>query len=533
MHLNFEEKQIGKENFLAAIASPFVPRGRKDDGPTSRKFLEDIVRKGLGSAPRLRAAYFGYDEKLDKPLCIGIIGTGEQGCRLIAALNKDFVTVKSIADIRPSSIKRATGGQKKKDDEPAPPPGLKDIFKDWKFSTYGPYQDLIAHAKDDELEAVIIALPTHLHAEAAEAALKAGLHVFLETPLAATVADCKRIVRALDKANEDRKDDKLCLAVGQQRYYSLLYDNAVALAQSGLLGKLHYIRAHWHSDAEAGKRSVPKGDEKVDVKKFGYKQPEELFSWQLFERTAGGLMAHLGSQLVDASALFLATVRGPKGDEIYPLSVAGSAGQVLPESLGDMDDHAYCVLEFPIEGYVEKGPPKTRKKIGFQFAVTKGNDFDGYGETILGTEGTLVLEREQEAILYKVAATTTKLRVVKRVKIDKDTKKETPMAPGLDPRESGDEESGAVARAALLGADPGFAAELEHWAWCVRKASAENQPRCGAKQALSNAVIALTAGLAAKQGVRIDFKKSWFDATSKDTPEESMRSPSPSGRGQG
>jgi hypothetical protein len=60
---------------------------------------------------------------------------------------------------------------------------------------------------------------------------------------------------------------------------------------------------------------------------------------------------------------------------------------------------------------------------------------------------------------------------------------------------------------------------LEHWAWCIRNRAPENQPRCGPKAAMADAVIALTANMSARGGKRIEFKKEWFDIDSDQTPE--------------
>ena len=110
---------------------------------------------------------------------------------------------------------------------------------DKQVKVYGAYQELIANAKADGLEAVIIALPLHLHAPAAVAAMKAGLHVITEKLMAHSVHECKEMARVAEKAD-------LLLAVGHQRHYNILYDNAVNMIRQGLLGDLHYIRAQWH-----------------------------------------------------------------------------------------------------------------------------------------------------------------------------------------------------------------------------------------------------------------------------------------------
>ncbi|HQZ29756.1 MAG TPA: Gfo/Idh/MocA family oxidoreductase, partial [Verrucomicrobiales bacterium] len=63
---------------------------------------------------------------------------------------------------------------------------------------YSDYQEMLA---DPELESVSITTMWDQHADPAVAALEAGIHVFLEKPMASTVADCDRIVEAANKAS--------------------------------------------------------------------------------------------------------------------------------------------------------------------------------------------------------------------------------------------------------------------------------------------------------------------------------------------
>ena len=71
------------------------------------------------------------------------------------------------------------------------------------------------------------------------AALDAGLHVFVETPMALTVADAKKIVA-------QGREKNLCLAVGQQRRYNWIYDHALEMVRMDLLDQVHYVRSQWH-----------------------------------------------------------------------------------------------------------------------------------------------------------------------------------------------------------------------------------------------------------------------------------------------
>ena len=76
-----------------------------------------------------------------------------------------------------------------------------------------------------------------------------------------------------------------------------------------------------------------------------------------------------------------------------------------------MEDHVSCIIEFPAPGYDAKDPFASRKKIGVQYASINGNGFGGYGEIVFGTEGTLVLEREQDMSIIKGPASPSSVKV--------------------------------------------------------------------------------------------------------------------------
>ena len=62
---------------------------------------------------------------------------------------------------------------------------------------YADYNELL---RDPQVEAVVICLPTGLHASAACAAFAAGKHVYIEKPLAASLADAQRVIDVQKKA---------------------------------------------------------------------------------------------------------------------------------------------------------------------------------------------------------------------------------------------------------------------------------------------------------------------------------------------
>ena len=102
--------------------------------------------------------------------------------------------------------------------------------------------------------------------------------------------------------------------------------------------------------------------------------------------------------------------------------------------------------------------------------VDHGNGCGGYGEMVMGTKGTLVLEREQEVMLYKDSDTTTKVGV-------KDDK----GGPTLDTQASGKGPSLAKAAAEPGPVSRGYTEEIEHWAWCIRNRAPRTSPAAGPK----------------------------------------------------
>ncbi|MEM8865858.1 MAG: Gfo/Idh/MocA family oxidoreductase, partial [Planctomycetota bacterium] len=241
MNLTDEQKAIGRENFNQVV------------GTTRRDFFKDVIGAGAASGAGLGAMYFGYEKTIGgDPLRVGVIGTGDEGNVLIGAINPEFIEVKAIADIRPYSVHRAFYGDWYSPSAREARPGLCAVYgyadrdaaeKD--ISVYTDYTELLAR---DDIEAVIIALPLWLHAEAAIKAMRAGKHVLTEKLMAWNVAECKEMARVADQTG-------LKLATGHQRHYSVLYDNAVDTIRRGVIGDIHHIRAQWHRGNLPGKDS--------------------------------------------------------------------------------------------------------------------------------------------------------------------------------------------------------------------------------------------------------------------------------------
>jgi predicted dehydrogenase len=108
-----------------------------------------------------------------------------------------------------------------------------------------------------DVDAVVIATPHHLPEEIALAAARAGKHIFLEKPMAPTVAACTRISEAADAAN-------IKLMVGHVAHFFRPIMAARALIDNGTLGRpvtgystyvklwMEANRRDWHLKRETG-----------------------------------------------------------------------------------------------------------------------------------------------------------------------------------------------------------------------------------------------------------------------------------------
>ncbi len=295
-------------------------------------------------------------------------------------------------------------------------------------------------------------------------------------------------------------------------------------------------------------------DEKVEAAKHGYSDfkmsdgrtrsaLEELCRWRLFKRTGGGLMAELGSHQLDASSIFCSALRRD-GKKAHPLSVHAVGGRNTFPLDRHAEDHVYCTFEFPGPGYEPPTPATeaaTERKFGYYdaemnypdpkrgipsyeqdpnkrivvtYSSIMGNGWGGYGETVMGSKGTLILDREQEVLLFKESDASTKIGV-------KDDK----GGPTMDTQASGKGPSLAKAAADSGPVSRGYTEEIEHWAWCIRN-NAPDQPRCRAEVALGDAVIALACNVAMDnafngKGGYIKFEESWYDINHDATPDGS------------
>lgn len=109
----------------------------------------------------------------------------------------------------------------------------------------------------DGVEAVILVTPNHVHREQTVAALEAGRHVFVEKPMANTVAECKAMIQAAEKA------DRVLMVGHVTRRFPAMRAMAEAV-RAGRLGRIIGAEANF---SHGGGKELPPNVWRADAAK--------------------------------------------------------------------------------------------------------------------------------------------------------------------------------------------------------------------------------------------------------------------------
>lgn len=150
---------------------------------------------------------------LPKPLNFALVGAG-----VIAQLRKraldasEFGDFVGVFDINEQRAKDMAGDKK----------------------VYASLEDLLA---DNEVDAVIVSTPPHIHEQISVDAMRAGKHVLVEKPMAPTTEACVRMMACADA------EGKLLTCGFNHRYFPAVQDVRNAIT-SGTIGKLNFVRGY-------------------------------------------------------------------------------------------------------------------------------------------------------------------------------------------------------------------------------------------------------------------------------------------------
>jgi predicted dehydrogenase len=328
----------------------------------------DVSRRKFlgGTAAAALAAPFAKAVGANDKITVGMIGTGIRGSYLLErffARNKETATVTAICDAYTGNVAksvarvRTLGGNAPK--------------------TYADYRELL---QDKSIDAVFIATPEHLHSTMLIDALRAGKHVYAEKPLAHTIEEGEKILKAAENS-------KQVVQVGTQNRSNSLYIKAKEMVAAGMIGEVHYARAFWYrnslDDAPAWRYAIPAdaNPENTDWLRFLGNAPQRPFSkprffqWRLYWDYSGGISTDLLVHQTDIAQFVLG--------KPAPVSCTAS-GAILRWTQDDREvpDTMSALFEYPGGFHLN-------------YSCYFGNDHYGYGEQFMGNEGTIeVLNRQ-------------------------------------------------------------------------------------------------------------------------------------------
>ncbi len=157
-----------------------------------------------------------------------------------------------------------------------------------RFQVPDAYSDIEELLDYEQLDAVAICTPNHLHEPHVAAALAKGLHVLVERPLAMTAPGVQRLLKLAEKKQRH-------LMVGMSHRYRSDVQLVRSFIQSGELGRVESIRGSWHV----------------------FRPSRASLGWRLKrDESGGGAMMDLGQAILDMG-LWL-------GNNPVPLRVSAS-----------------------------------------------------------------------------------------------------------------------------------------------------------------------------------------------------------------
>jgi len=317
---------------------------------------------GLVLPARARAQEGGSAE-----LRVALIGAGTQGREVLLqnCLKIPGVRFQAVCDIWPYHRTYASRLLKRYGQEVA-------LYED--------YRELLA--REQGLQAAIVATPEWMHAEHTVACLRAGLHVYCEKEMSNSLEGARAMVAAA------RETGRL-LQIGHQRRSNPCYLHAKQrlLGEAKLLGRITHAYGQWNR-AVAPDLGWPKGQEidSATLAKYGYDDMHRFRNWRWYRKYGGGPIVDLGSHQIDIFHWFLGAP---------PRSVMASGG--LDYYKGhEWPDNVLAIYEY-------ETPAGTARAF---YQVRTTSSAQGYYERFLGDEGTLQISEDPGKIRIYAEART-------------------------------------------------------------------------------------------------------------------------------
>lgn len=226
-----------------------------------------------------------------------------------------------------------------------------------------------------DVDAVIVATPDHWHALPTVLACQAGKDVYVEKPLATTIAEGRAMLTAM-------RENKRVVQMGTQRRSSPMYREVAEFVKSGQLGKVGSVRGwaylDWINPIGKPADTTPPAGVDYDLwlgpaPKRPFNPNRFHFNFRWFWDYAGGLMTDWGVHLIDVLLMGM-------GNE-PPKAVASLGGKYVLDDNSETPDTQIAIYEFPTYNLVWE------HKVG----VGVGLNGRSWGMSFTGSDGTLIV----------------------------------------------------------------------------------------------------------------------------------------------
>jgi predicted dehydrogenase len=329
---------------------------------TRREFLDTVAvgTAGLavGSTAKSYAQILGANDRLN----FAVIGLNGRAYAHLSSLkaNKSAARISHVCDVDKNILQKfAASAQREMGETPAADTDFRRILQ------------------QKDVDAITIATPDHWHTPMALAGLQAGKHVYVEKPCSHNPAEGAMLVEAQQKYGK-------LVQMGTQQRSSPHTIEIVGKIRDGLIGRPYFAKC-WYSNT---RKSIGVGKEvpvppQLDwdlwqgpAPRRPYKDNVQPYNWHWFKIYGTGETLNNGTHEVDVCRWALGVD--------YPRRITSSGGRYHFHD--DWQFYDTLVTSFEYDD----------KMIAWESKSCQGMKYYGRdrGSTIMGTEGTVLVDRD-------------------------------------------------------------------------------------------------------------------------------------------
>lgn len=340
----------------------------------------DFLKTGIVLAAGGLWPQFSYSASPNGKLRTAHIGVGGMGAGDLSSVSSHkMVEVAALCDVDSSRLKEAHN-------------------KHPHAKTFSDYRELFAEMADS-FDAVVVSTPDHTHAPAAMTALNHNKPVYCQKPLTHEVFEARQLRLVSEKK-------RLPTQMGIQVHSGAVYRRAVAMIQSGVIGKVSQVHAwsskNWGYDGGPFKNtSDPPGNLAWDLWLGTAKERPYVpgvyhaAQWRKLIDFGTGTLGDMGVHIFDTpyAALELTAPKWAKTTCRKPTGVGHPERNIVQYGFPGTKHTTDMMIWTWYDG--SYAPPKAE-----EVGLPKGVELPDQGSLFIGEEGQMLLPHVSEAQLF-------------------------------------------------------------------------------------------------------------------------------------